>query len=179
MARYLELVNITNELRSWLTGQEHEDEYNATYWWEAVATELHEYQELRKDFTHTRIENYKAAEHIRNQSATPPDTIHAYVEARALLRRAEKEKAANDAVIDDFIARAAFRPEPPQQQHNGGPQTPPPGTVGPPRTSPTGNPGSIHDTLFAQMKVEDGYAVIKEHPEMIYVPFQAPEGCDP
>ena len=186
-ARDLELVNITNEMRTWLTPNDPTGEYGK--YWEEVDTELRQYQETREDCTNTRIEQYKVAERIRNQSATPPETIPAYVEARALYKRAEKEKAANDALIDDFIAQAAFRQTMPQPTSTGGTSgatgggttlssTPPAGT--PPTTAGTppirgGTPppvaahsGLIHDTLFAQMKVESGYAIIREYPELVY-----------
>eukprot|EP01036_Dinobryon_divergens_P037119 gene37119-48488_t len=186
-ARDLELVNLTNEMRTWLTPNDPTGEYRK--YWEEVDAELRQYQETRENCTNTRIENYKEAERIRNQSATPPETIPAYVEARALFKRAEKEKATNDVLIDDFIAQVAFRPTVPHQTSSGGTHgstgggttpsssptagTPPP-TAGiapisggpPPPTA--GPPGLIHDTLFAQMKVESGYAIIREYPELAY-----------
>ncbi len=68
----MELVNVTNDLRDWLTRNDPTGEYNS--YWEEVDTELRQYQEIREDCTNTRrIDHHKAAERIHNQSATPPD----------------------------------------------------------------------------------------------------------
>ena len=61
------------------------------------------YQKNRNGHIEDRLEAVRDCNRLRNQADVPPETIPAYVEAKAMQKRAENKAAANYLFIAEFI----------------------------------------------------------------------------
>ena len=159
-------MHAKDDMKEWLDANDPDGSYRKLQ--QSGEQLLHGFQKTRDSHNMERIDAFREGNRLQNQADVPPETIPAYVETKALQKRAENEAAANDVLIAEFIKTIqvnTMRPVAPQS-NGAGRQAATSGKKPPSGTGGAKTP--VVDTLFAKSLVANGFDYVKEHPELVY-----------